>query len=122
MPALANLGEQAVLTQEIYAVGSAAATDDDVLGYQERWSEYRHGKNMITGKMRSNDAQSLDIWHLSEEFSAAPTLETLLPCNTPIDRVLAVSGEPDIRLDAHMVVKHSRVMPTYSIPMLNNRF
>lgn len=120
MPSLANLGEQAVLTKEIYAAGTAG--DDVVLGYQERWSEYRYGKNMITGKMRSNDAQSLDLWHLSEEFSSAPTLETLLPCNTPIDRVLAVQNEPDIRLDCYMVVKHTRVMPTYSVPMLNNRF
>lgn len=120
MPALANLGEQAVLVKEIYAKG----IDDDnlVIGYQERWSELRFGKNMITGKMRSNDAQSLDIWHLSEEFSTRPTLETLLPCNTPIDRVLAVANEPDIRLDVFMKVKHSRVMPTYSVPMLNNRF
>lgn len=122
MPALANLGEQAVLVKEIYAQGSLAATDDNVLGYQERWSELRYGKNLITGKMRSNDAVSLDLWHLSEEFSAAPTLETLLPCNTPIDRVLAVTDEPDIRLDCYMVVRHSRVMPTYSVPMLSNRF
>jgi hypothetical protein len=121
MPALANLGEQAVLTKEIYSTG-ASANDDTVLGYQERWSELRHGKNLITGKMRSNDAQSLDLWHLSEEFSSAPTLETLLPCNTPIDRVLAVENEPDLRLDVAMTVKHSRVMPTYSVPMLNNRF
>lgn len=122
MPSLANLGEQAVLTKEIFAQGSLAATDENVLGFQERWSEYRYGKNMVTAKMRSNDAQSLDIWHLSEEFSSAPTLETLLPCNTPIDRVLAVQDEPDIRLDCYMVVKHTRVMPTYSVPMLNNRF
>lgn len=122
MPALANLGEQAVLVKEIYAVGSGGATDEDVLGYQERWSEYRFGKNLITGKMRSNDATSLDVWHLSEEFSAAPTLEILLPCNTPIDRVLAIANEPDLRLDVYMKVKHTRVMPTYSVPMLNNRF
>lgn len=122
MPSLANLGEQAVLTKEIFAQGSLAATDENVLGFQERWSELRYGKTMITGKMRSNDAQSLDLWHLSEEFSSAPTLETLLPCNTPIDRVLAVQDEPDLRLDCFMVVKHTRVMPTYSVPMLNNRF
>lgn len=120
MPALANLGEQPVLTKEIFAKG--ISDDEIVLCYQERWSEYRYGKNMITGKMRSNDAQSLDIWHVSEEFSSRPTLETLLPCNTPIDRVLAVENEPDIRLDMYMTVKHSRVMPTYSVPMLNNRF
>lgn len=122
LPSLANLGEQAVLTKEIYAVGSGGATDEDVLGYQERWSEYRFGKNLITGKMRSNDAQSLDIWHLSEVFASAPTLESLLPCNTPIDRVLAVEDEPDIRLDVYMRVNHTRVMPVYSVPFLNNRF
>lgn len=121
MPSLANLGEQAVLQKEIYATG-VLADDDTVFGYQERWSELRYGKNMITGKMRSNDTVSLDFWHLSEDFSTAPTMESLLPCNTPIDRVLAVADEPDIRLDAHMVVKHSRVMPTYSVPFMNNRF
>lgn len=124
MPVLANLGEQAVLRKEIFAQGSlgVAGGDDIVLGYQERWSELRYGKNMITGKMRSNDAQSLDIWHLSEEFASAPTLESLLPCNTPINRVLAVENEPDLRLDVFMKVRHTRVMPTYSVPMLNNRF
>lgn len=120
MPALANLGEQAVLTKEIYAQGTG--DDENVLGYQERWSELRYGKQTITGKMRSNDDTSLDLWHLSEEFSTAPTLENLLPCNTPIDRVLAVTDEPDIRLDCFMKVNHSRVMPTYSVPMLHNRF
>jgi len=127
MPALANLGEQPVLTKELYAVGSLAATDDDVLCYQERWSEYRMGKNLITGLMRSNATSSLDVYHLSEDLGdpatdPAPTLEELIPCNTPIDRVLAVTDEPDLRLDAYMVVNHSRVMPTYSVPMLHNRF
>ena len=127
MPALANLGEQPVLTKELYACGSLAATDDDVLAYQERWSELRMGKNLITGLMRSNATASLDAYHLSEDFGdpgtdPAPTLEDLLPCNTPIDRVLAVTDEPDLRLDAYMVVNHTRVMPTYSVPMLNNRF
>jgi hypothetical protein len=77
MPALANLGEQAVLNKEIYAQGSGdAAADAATFGYQERWSEYRYGKSVITGKMRSNDAQSLDVWHLSEEFSALPVLNS----------------------------------------------
>ena len=39
-PAFANLGEQAVLSKEIYCTGDAA--DDDVFGYQERWAEYRY--------------------------------------------------------------------------------
>ena len=39
-PAFANLGEQAVLSKEIYCTGDVA--DDDVFGYQERWAEYRY--------------------------------------------------------------------------------
>ena len=123
MSALANLGEQGVLNKEIYAVGSAGATDDNVFGYQERWSEYRYGKSMITGKMRSNDAQSLDVWHLSEEFQSLPALNSdFIEQNTPIARVTAVENEPAFKVDIAARINHVRVMPTYSVPMLGNRF
>ena len=54
-PALANLGEQAVLNKEIYLQGTAA--DDDVFGYQEAHADYRYRNSMLTGKMRSSAAQ-----------------------------------------------------------------
>ena len=71
-PVLAHLGEQAVLNKEIYAQGTAQ--DDEVFGYQERWAEYRYHPNLITGKFRSTYEQSLDIWHLGQEFSELPKL------------------------------------------------
>ena len=43
-PAFANLGEQAVLSKEIYFTGDAA--DDDVFGYQERWAAIVTGKQI----------------------------------------------------------------------------
>ncbi|AGT39918.1 major capsid protein [Marine gokushovirus] len=67
-PALAHLGEQAVLNEEIYTQGTSA--DQDVFGYQERYAEYRYKPSQITGKMRSNAAGSLDVWHLSQDFSS----------------------------------------------------
>ena len=63
-PALAHIGEQAVLSKEIYCDGSA--NDDDVFGYQERWAEYRYKPSKITGAFRSNHATTLDAWHLSQ--------------------------------------------------------
>lgn len=123
MPALANLGEQAVLNKEIYAQGVSA--DDDTFGYQERWAEYRYGKSIITGKMRSNDAQSLDVWHLSEEFDSLPALNSsFIENNTddPLDRVTAVTNEPAFKVDLFAMVNSVRAMPTYSIPMMGNRF
>ena len=51
-PAFWNLGDQAVLNQEIY-LSPDKATNEQVFGYQERYREQREGINKITGKMRS---------------------------------------------------------------------
>lgn len=120
-PALAHLGEQAVLNKEIYAQGTAA--DNEVFGYQERFAEYRYKPSMITGQFRSNYAQSLDVWHLAQDFGALPALNaSFIEENPPMDRVLAVPSEPDIILDAYFNLKCARPMPTYSVPGLIDHF
>ncbi|QXP08419.1 MAG: major capsid protein [Arizlama microvirus] len=123
-PALANLGEQAVLNKEIYCQGSAnAAQDDAVFGYQERFAEYRYKPSSITGKMRSQTATPLDYWHLAQKFTALPTLGTTFIQETPpIDRVVAVNTEPQFFLDAFFDFKCARPMPTYSVPGLIDHF
>jgi hypothetical protein len=114
-PALSHIGEQAVLNKEIYADGSA--NDDGVFGYQERYAEYRYKPSMITGKFRSNDAQSLDAWHLSQEFSSLPGLNsTFIEENPPLDRVIAVPSEPHFIFDSYISMKCARPMPVYSVP------
>ena len=81
-PALAHLGEQAVLNKEIYAQGTSA--DSQVFGYQERYAEYRYFPSKITGKFRSTYAQPLDAWHLSQKFSNLPALNaTFIQDNPP---------------------------------------
>lgn len=129
-PSLAFLGEQAVLNKEIYAQGSTVDTDADgipddeeVFGYQERWAEYRYYPSKITGQLRSTYATSLDIWHLSQEFTSLPTLsDTFIQDNPPVDRVLAVATEPHIIYDSFLEIKCVRPMPVYSIPGMTNRF
>ena len=54
--------------------GSTIKLGDMVFGYQERYAEYRYKPSMITGKLRSTDPHSLDVWHLAQEFAQAPTL------------------------------------------------
>jgi hypothetical protein len=120
-PALAHIGEQAVLNKEIYAQGTTA--DDDVFGYQERFAEYRYKPSQITGKMRSTSATSLDNWHLAQEFSALPVLNSsFIEENPPVDRVIAVTSEPHMLLDMHFDLKCARPMPTYSVPGLIDHF
>lgn len=120
-PALAHIGEQAVLNQEIYAQGTAA--DTGVFGYQERFAEYRYKPSMVTGQMRSDAATSLDNWHLAIDFGSLPALNaSFIEENPPIDRVVAVPSEPDLLLDMFFDLKCARPMPTYSVPGLIDHF
>jgi hypothetical protein len=120
-PALAHIGEQAVLNKEIYLDGSA--NDDAVFGYQERWAEYRYKPSLITGKLRSNDALTLDAWHLSQEFSSLPALnQTFIEETPPMDRVVAVTTEPDFLMDCYFNLQCARPMPLYSVPGLIDHF
>ena len=120
-PALAHLGEQAVLNKEIYAQGTSK--DDEVFGYQERWAEYRYFPSQITGKFRSTYAQSLDVWHLAQEFGELPKLNAeFIVDNPPVARVLAVQNEPQILLDCYFSLSCVRPMPIYSVPGLVDHF
>lgn len=120
-PALAHLGEQAVLNKEIYAQGTSK--DNEVFGYQERWAEYRYFPSQITGKFRSTYAQSLDVWHLAQEFAELPKLNSeFIVDNPPIARVLAVQNEPQILLDCYFSLSCVRPMPIYSVPGLVDHF
>lgn len=120
-PALAHIGEQAVLNKEIFADGSAA--DEDVFGYQERFAEYRYKPSIITGQMRSSAATSLDAWHLSQEFASLPVLDdTFIQDNPPIDRVIAVPSEPHIIFDSFIQMRCARPMPVFGVPGLIDHF
>ncbi len=120
-PVLAHLGEQAILNKEIYAQGTSA--DDDVFGYQERYAEYRYFPSMITGKLRSTDPQSLDVWHLSQKFDSLPTLSSqFIQDNPPVSRILAVQNEPQFIIDSYIEMKCARPMPVYGVPGLVDHF
>jgi hypothetical protein len=120
-PSLAHIGEQAVLNKEIYAQGTSA--DDDVFGYQERYAEYRYKPSQITGQMRSNFAQSLDTWHLAQDFGSLPSLNaSFIEENPPVDRVTAVQNYPNLILDMYFKLNCARPMPTYGVPGLIDHF
>nr|QJB20096.1 MAG: major capsid protein [Microvirus sp.] len=120
-PALSHIGEQSVLQKEIFADGTAA--DDTVFGYQERFAEYRYKPSIITGRFRSTDAQSLDAWHLSQEFATAPVLDAaFIVENPPVDRVIAVTNEPHFLMDAFFSMRCARPMPVYGVPGLIDHF
>lgn len=123
-PTFAHLGEQAVLNKEIYAQG----TDDDnaVFGYQERYAECRYHPSIITGKMRSTYAQSVDVWHFAQKFDSLPALNGEFVQDQAsyqaIKRISAVQDEPQFYLDAYLDLKCARPMPVYGVPGLLDHF
>lgn len=121
-PTFAHLGEQAIELREIYAQGSEA--DTSVFGYQERYAEYRYKPSQITGKFRSSvTGGNLDVWHLSQFFSNAPTLnEEFITENPPIERIIAVPSEPEFLLDIGFRYTTVRPMPMFGTPGLVDHF
>ena len=124
-PALAALGEQAILNQELYANGTDAQ-DTATFGYQERWHEYRTIYSDVTGLMRSLATGTLDAWHLAQRFAALPTLNTaFLIDDPPMTRVLAAGAAAvdqqylaDIQINRNAV----RPIPTFGTPASLGRF
>jgi len=125
-PSLAHLGEQAVLNQEAF-YDDADGENEDVFGYQERWAEYRYKPSVITGEFRSPVGSihptSLDVWHLAQDFSTRPYLNaSFIEEDPPVDRVIAVTEEPHFLMDAFFRMRHTRPMPTFSVPGLIDHF
>lgn len=121
-PALSHIGEQAVLQKEIFTDGNPV-NDEKVFGYQERYAEYRYKPSQITGLFRSQAPQSLDAWHLAQDFATAPVLDdTFIVENPPVDRCIAVTTEPHFLFDSYVSMRCARPMPVYGVPGLIDHF
>lgn len=84
-PEMQHIGQQEVLSKEIYADGTDA--DNEVFGYQNRFDEYRRGKNHVSGEFRTTQ----DYWNMARVFENRPSLNSeFITCN-PTDRVFQLS-------------------------------
>lgn len=120
-PSLQNLGEQAVLNQEIFY--EEAGNNDGTWGYIARYDEYRYKPSYVSGIMRSAANASLDSWHLALDFEELPLLnDAFIQDDPPIDRVVAVPAEPDFIGDFYFKTKWARPMPTFAVPGLIDHF
>ncbi len=122
MPAFANIGEQAIKYGEIYCDPSNISNIDpySVFGYQEAWSEYRMKPNRVSGEMRSRCTNTLDYWHLADNYSDPPYLSDAWIREDPnnVDRVLTVSHSVanQVFADFYIDNKTTQPIPMYSIP------
>lgn len=85
-PEFQHIGQQEVYQKEVYADGTEA--DNKVFGFQNRYDEYRRGKNHVTGEFRT----TLDYWNMARKFENAPSLNAeFITCN-PTDRIYQLSA------------------------------
>lgn len=120
-PALANIGEQAILNKEIFLQPSKS-TNEEAFGYQEAWAEYRYKPSRVSSAFRSNVTGSLDAWHYADYYEELPKLsaEWIEETYKNVDRTLAVQStlEDQYIADFWFKCKCTRPMPIYSIPGL----
>lgn len=113
-PSFANIGEQEVLNEEIYAYQT---TGNQTFGYIPRYAEYKYMPNRIAGDFRT----TLDYWHLGRIFGSMPTLsqEFIEVDPEEVNRIFAVLTTDD-NLYMHVLnkIKARRPMPVFGTPML----
>lgn len=126
IPALAGLGEQAVLLQELYCTGTDAS-DTTVFGYQERWHEYRTVTSEVHGLFRPQAVGTIAPWTLTQYFTVAPTLgQTFIEENNDqLTRALSAGAAADGQqfLGTFMIQREAvRPVPMYGTPVTLGRF
>lgn len=121
--ALANLGEGPVYASELKATPNGG-NDDVVFGYQEAWYWYRYLPGYVSGELSSLYAQSLDIWHLGDEYTDTPVLsdEFLRETDQYLYRSLISSDNHQFIADIYVENTAVRPMPVYSVPGLLDHF
>jgi hypothetical protein len=114
-PSFANIGEQEVQVQELYAY---TANAKDTFGYVPRYAEYKYMPSRVAGDFRT----SLDYWHLGRIFENEPTLsQEFIECtNDETSRIFAVTDPDAQKLYCHVLnkIKAVRPMPKYGTPTI----
>ena len=112
-PSFANIGEQPVTKDEIYAY---TATGDDTFGYVPRYAEYKYMPSRVAGEFRTD---KLNFWHLGRIFDTEPALnQNFVEC-VPTKRIFAVEDVEGDSLYCHVLnkIRAIRPMPKYGTPM-----
>lgn len=129
-PEFANLGEQAILNKEIFAIGSltgglgAADQDNQVFGYIPRYDECRHFPSRIAGLFRPTATGNLAYWHTSEHFATLPALNTAFITDTSDTTMYrnfsagALTEDQQFLCDFAFTGRVARPLPTHAVPGL----
>lgn len=128
-PELAHLGEQEILSRELFFDfdDAADAVNDGVFGYIPRYAEYKFQNDRVAGDFRD----TLGFWHLSRRFLSRPSLDSEFLAiwenggpqgaeeEETFRRIFAVQDGTDylwMQLYHHLTVK--RPLPYFGVPSI----
>lgn len=120
-PDFANLGEQAVLNKELFALkassGDAFLDNYDIngiFGYQQRYQNFRYLKNSVHGDFADN----LLFYHLARSFDGCPFLNRSFIDCVPSKRMFAVEtqDEDSLLVQATFNMIGYRPLPKIAVP------
>jgi len=111
-PSFANIGEQPIQNQELYA-DQAANDQVETFGYTPRYAEYKFQSSRVSGDFQA----SLDYWHLGRKFATPPALnQEFIEC-VPDTRIFAVEdGVDNIYVHVLNKIRAVRPMPKFGNP------
>ena len=106
---LQHIGQQEVLTQELYG----SADPSTVFGYQNRYDDYRQHASYVAGEFR----EELDYWHLARNFANEPVLNGDFISSVPSERIFAAQQNDQIYYMANHSIQARRMMAKYGNPI-----
>jgi hypothetical protein len=111
-PSFANIGEQPVTVNELYAYTPNA---NNTFGYVPRYAEYKYMPSRVAGEFRT----TLDYWHLGRKFASEPALNSAFVNCDATKRIFAVNNTGTDSLYCHVLnkIKAVRPMPKFGTPM-----
>lgn len=99
---LQYIGQQEVYRKEVYAIGNPT----QVFGYQDRYAEYRQGRNRVSGKFFDTNKD----WHMARIFSEGPTLNSSFVESNPTMRIFADQTQEPLQIMAKHSLKARRLV------------
>lgn len=134
LPTLAHIGQVPVRKYRIFAEDSGNPSfGNDILGYADAWDDgYRYFESINTGLLdpaaeldASGDPSGLGaVWTYGDFYKSSPFLSAswIVEGDAEIKRTLAIQNEDQFIADVWFDYKHTRPMPTHSVPGLMDHF
>lgn len=121
-PLTMHLGEEPVFMHEIFypPTGADAEYMASVWGWQERWAIDRYTPSWVSGLFESEDAASLDRWHLAIDYNGTPPIHDgdWVQDDPPVSRVVQITNQDTFLIDLAIDGYKVSSMPVYSTPGL----